>query len=499
MIRYATAISIWLCRLVFVLAIVWPTLALLRKCVSQGAAPSDGFTFTSRQWLLLLRSVWMASVATVGAMVLALPAARVLGRLGTLRRGTIYVSALLLLLLCPPTVYAFGWERLLPAEFNPYVRCIGVWMLWSWPVPAVILGLGWARSGKAAYEAALLDTTGASAFMTTALPVMGKYLALSAAVLFLFLLGEYGVPHACALQVFATELLGWAASSGRAIDVVWPALSILVVTMAALLIVLTLWRRCAADEPVDAGERPPSGRAPIAVAYTLILFGAGWGVPLASLVARMGGPAALGAAFTVYGRDLAWSLGVASASAIIAVAMGVALAMSRGWRSVGLFWSLAFGMLPGALVGEALIAAYNKDALWWLYDYAPIVGIGYLARFGWVGVLVGYAIVRGSPRHLSDQARVDGATKTQVTIWVQVPLHLSLLLGGAAVVVALSMAEIATTSLVRVPGYAPISLVLVEKFHRFEDGMLASLSLWLVACCLPGVVFVLAGLRRSRS
>lgn len=496
MLRYATTISLWLCRLVFVLVIVWPTLALLWKCLAQGAAPSDGFAFTTRQLLLFLRSVWMASIATIGAVVVALPAARALGRLGTLRRGSICVSALLLLLLCPPTVYAFGWERLLPANFNPYARCIGVWILWSWPVPAVLLGLGWARSGKAAYEAALLDTTRARAFYSIALAVMGKYLALSAAILFLFLLGEYGVPHACALQVFATELLGWASSSGRAIDVVWPALPNTVVTTAVLLAVLVFWRRCAAQQPTDIGERPPLGPAPLAAVFTAILFVVAWGVPLASLITKLDGMSSLGEAFTVYGRDLAWSLGVAGVAAFVAVAMGVALASSRGWRSVGLFWSLAFGMLPGALVGEALIAAYNKDALWWLYDCAPIVGIGYLARFGWVGVLVGYAIVHGSGRHLSDQARVDGASDAQIAVWVQLPLNMSTLLGGAAVIVAMSMAEIAATSLVRVPGYAPISLVLVEKFHRFEDGMLASLSLWLVASALPAVFFLMFSLRR---
>ena len=74
---------------------------------------------------------------------------------------------------------------------------------------------------------------------------------------FLFLLGEYGVPHACALQVFATELLGWASTSNWSIDVVWPALPNTVITAVALLVVLVFWHRCAVVQPTDVGDLHP--------------------------------------------------------------------------------------------------------------------------------------------------------------------------------------------------------------------------------------------------
>jgi hypothetical protein len=52
------------------------------------------------------------------------------------------------------------------------------------------------------------------------------------------------------------------------------------------------------------------------------------------------------------------------------------------------------------------------------------------------------------------------------------------------------------SSPVRVPGFSPIAQVIIEKFHRFEDGMLISLSFWLVAAALPGVVLLIVALRR---
>ena len=51
----------------------------------------------------------------------------------------------------------------------------------------------------------------------------------------------------------------------------------------------------------------------------------------------------------------------------------------------------------------------------------------------------------------------------------------------------LSIAEVPTSSLLRVPGPAPIAHIIIEKFHRFEYGMLISLSLWLVFASLVAV------------
>ena len=59
-----------------------------------------------------------------------------------------------------------------------------------------------------------------------------------------------------------------------------------------------------------------------------------------------------------------------------------------------------------------------------------------------------------------------------------------MLLCAAAIVMALSLGETEASALVRVPSFAPISHVLLEKFHRFEYGMLVSLSLWLVAAAI---------------
>ncbi|MCH7994802.1 MAG: hypothetical protein IIB57_10220 [Planctomycetes bacterium] len=123
-----------------------------------------------------------------------------------------------------------------------------------------------------------------------------------------------------------------------------------------------------------------------------------------------------------------------------------------------------------------------------VYYEWPLVVIGLIARFAWLGVLVAWLAWAAGARELSDQARVDGASEPMVATRIRLAAHFPALAAGGVVVAVLALAEIATASLVRVPSVGLISLILIEKFHRLEDGMLAALSLWLV---IPAVAAAL--------
>jgi len=179
--------------------------------------------------------------------------------------------------------------------------------------------------------------------------------------------------------------------------------------------------------------------------------------------------------------------------------MGVGLSASHRLCMLGLVWAVALGALPGALLGESLIAAYNNGVTWWIYDNWPIVGLCYVSRFGWIGVLTGCLVVRQSSPELIDQARTDGATEASILGHIRIPMSWPALLCGAGVAAAMSVADVAASSLVRVPGFTPIAHVIIEKFHRFEDGMLISLSLLLVAATIPPALLLMFALMRSRT
>ncbi len=67
------------------------------------------------------------------------------------------------------------------------------------------------------------------------------------------------------------------------------------------------------------------------------------------------------------------------------------------------------------------------------------------------------------------------------------------------VAASMAMADLAVVTLVEVPSLRMVATILVEKFHRFETGMLVSLSLWMAAAVAPGAILAWMALRRGGS
>ena len=540
---------------VFALAIGWPAVALIGRCVAQGEPPQGGFSFSTRQLGLLWRSVWLAASATALCVLISIPAAYVVGRVRRLSHRPLIAGLLMVVLLTPPMVCAFGWERVQAlvtqyraasvevtvaidsARFSPserprrlkpaaqvaddgagkvsplsfgaadsslrgqlnlanYARCIGVWALWAWPIPALLIGTGWARAGRPAFEAAVLATSAPSAFVRAVLPLLLRYIALSGAIVFILFFSDYGVPHACGVLVHATELLGWAQASSRTIDTVWPSTPGAVVVGLALTLIFIFWRRCS---PSDNGLASTTSLAIPSLSLTGIAAACvvvSWLVPIGTLVVTHATPATMSEALNTYSPDLAWSLGLALLGGLVAVGMGLGITLSGRGGTVALVGTFVFGALPGALVGEGLIAAYNHDATWWVYDDWPVLVLGYVARFGWVGMLTALFVIKHPRRQLVAQAQTDGADAGSILRHVQLSGGWPTLLGAIGVVAALALAEVATSSMVRVPRFSPVALVLIEKFHRLEYDMLVSLSVWLVAAAVPPAVLLTLAMRR---
>lgn len=432
--------------------------------------------------------MWLASAASALTVLLAMPvAAAIIGVEGTRRRSAV-VGALFVVLLTPPMVHCFGWDHFPPSAINPSLRCVVVWSLWAFPIPALIVAAGWRRGGRRAYEAALLSVGPAKALIVGTRPVLQRYVSLSAAILFLLFFGDYGVPHAGGLTVFATELLSWASNSHEPIDALVPSLPGLLLTG----LVLGLVGRWACGlEPVEGEDLLPTGaRIGWATVCVIGIFGLGWLLPLSGLATRLGSIRSLLEAATTYKGDIAWSL-LASVVAGIASALIAAAVMGRPTinRCVCL-WMLLLGALPGALIGLGLLAAYNRSGMTAIVDHWPILSLCHVGRFGWIAVLAGM-IASDRRSDIENQAAVDGADANAVANELHIPMHAPMLSAVAAVITALSLAEVPASSLVRVPTFNPIAHVIIEKFHRFEYGMLASLCVLLVAAaCVSAALLV---------
>ena len=259
-------------------------------------------------------------------------------------------------------------------------------------------------------------------------------------------------------------------------------------------VAVLLWRRRQEAGDTDAALCAPLPLGPrllpVALAVICVL------APVVALARAVPLWASLAEAVATYGEELTESLAVALFSGLTAVFMGACLVSLRGLRVVAFAGALLWAALPGALVGEAVVCAYLRFPV--VYDHWPIVVIGYVARFGWVGILVAWLAYESAGSDQLQAARSDGAGPLTIAWRVALASNWVVLVCGVMIVAALSLSEVATTSLVRVPSLDPIALILIEKFHRFEDGILISLSLLLVAAALPGAILAGVAARRWR-
>lgn len=477
--------------LIAVATVFWPTAALLvrttEEAFDEGGIPA---MLNSRQAVLLAKSVGTCAIAALLCVGFSVPAAMLLDS----ARGPIRFITLLCLsavLLCPPMVYTFGWQGILPTGVPGWALCMFIWAAWAWPLAAFLLAPG-LQSNRGAIECALLEVGRVRAFLFVTVPALRPY-ALTAAIAALILfLGDYSVPHACGQVVYATEILGWASNSTRAIDTLAPALPGAAVILATLVVLCFVARNTVSRSP-DRLITPGTAT----VWCTVVLVAITWLVPLGALIARLESPAAIPIAIHTYARDTAWTFLSASAAGIVVCVLAIATA---GWRRAAYAWAAwtaAIGVLPGALLGKALVTAYNRAPMSWFYDSWLIVTAGHVARFAWLGAIVGLLLSRDLRSTIADQAALDGAGRWSALFRVFLPARRGLLASLTLIVVALSLGEAATTSLVRIPAFAPVSLVLIEKFHRLEDEMLISLSLLLIAVSLPTALGIAWTWRRA--
>lgn len=506
-----------------------PLAALLMRCARDAPGASAGTAVAATtHWRLIGYSTMLAAAAAVCSLAAGIAAAPQLSRLSLRRPMNFGVVCAALCLLSPPMVSAFGWQRATIGGDHRELMCILTWTGWLWPVPGLIVASAWRSTGRTMWEAARLTAGRAACAVYVLAPLLRRPIAASLAIVFGLAFSDYAVPHAYGLIVHSTALLSVAQSSDRAADVVRASMPSMVM-LASVVGVLAAVR---SPERQSVGPPPAAPAARAWQAVPVVYFVLHAAVPLAALIRT--GSIFRDVAETIrqYWPDLAWSFLAALAGALCvllatlwiagpqvgldsasrrplverpstgrAATVGVRPFAGRlSFLVAGVCWLLT-GLLPGAVVGLSLIALFNRPLLGAVYDGWPIVAIAFAARYGWIIVAGVYVARRLVPLALLEQAAIDGATSSQSAWRVALPTSAPVLGAAALAAVALSLGELPATALVRVPGFTPIAHLIIEKYHRLEDGMLTALCLmlWLMTGGLAALVAASAGLAGRRS
>jgi ABC-type Fe3+ transport system permease subunit len=531
------------------LPVLWLGWSVVSNPVVLGEMRVDGFRAQ-----LLGRTVLYNLLAGVVAVVLALPAAVVLGR----GRGWTVVVMWFLLpvtLLLPSIAYAYGWSqfvRLMGPVVGPVlswvethgwlsvgffgVRVVGegreasavlelagradvarcIWSLatWLWALPAVVIGLSLRRMDSNVQQQALLD---GALWRVTGRQMAGPVVA-SVAIVSLLSMQEYAVYEPTGISVVATEVRmvfdtgafgspenpiitpggGLPAAGGRAtMDQAARAGAAVAVSLPLLVIIGVLGviavvgvRRGGAEGAVAVGEWPRT----LNPSWVL------WVVTVGVVLVAVGVPVVSMLLSLRRELDLWRMFQVVRPQAVGslwiagmtgAVAVGLALlATGRRQRWVLVVAVVSF-LVGGQMLAIGLIRIYNQPWLGWIYNAPPIMVMAYIGRFGWIALLAAALTWGRSWREVREMSAVDGAGPGRTMVHVIWPLAWPICAAAGVLLMILGLTEVPATVLLS-PQRPPMLIPLLMTWVHLlrNDDMLEGALLLVVMVLVLALVAV---------
>ncbi len=489
---------------------------------------------------LLARTFALAGAIAVSATVVAAPAAWLL------RRCTRIELALAVAPLLAPSYLAYAAYSTLREQGTllgdllgrapPWVAAlVGQWLagacmvLWVWPLPAIIMALGFSRIPTAVIEALQLDGASparralelarmtrpavAQAVLTAGLLMVG-----SAVPLHLALVQTHAIVIWKCLDLFMAPWKVWLIAS--------PLL--VVALLAAEVIARRLSPRVRGD---TLGPAAPRGQALRPDATDDASDGAAPGFT-GSAPARPAPWAARGPAWALWAASIPLPLVLfwialrdrqmlvrfwrddgqaAAASACVAlfVALASALAVLAVWFTLSgvarrgrladlasglcLRAFLVGGLLPGVLVGSAVSEAYGRRVPIDLPEAERLVLCGlavamaHLTRFGFLAVCAGWLLSRSEPAALRD-LRLTESSLWRAWLHGAVRPRLGVVLGVGLACGALSFSEIESSVMIQPPGLPSMARSLLEHLHYLRDQQVAAAAVNLMLAGLAVAV-----------
>jgi iron(III) transport system permease protein len=488
-------------------------------------------------------SLWTAAVVAVVAVVGGTAAALATERGGLPGRAWLR-AGILLPLLCPPFVAAFGWgraygprglaDRLLGLELPGLYGPLGIVLVLSvaaLPLAWLIVAGALATRVEPDAERAARAAGGGpwTTLATVTLPLLRPAILSALVVTFVFGINAFGVPAILGTPAgFATITTRLYQDLARSSD---PAAFAEAGVLAATLVVLALavvgpadaWltgrpaaRTGSSGGAAGSGER--GGRRGQGTRRRR-LAAAGFGVaivvltllPLAAVVltalTRAVGLAPVLANWTLanFGEaldrrfldGLLRSLVLAVAAASIVLPLGGLLALvGRGGRGGGVLRTAAtMGFaLPGSALAVAVLLAYGGS----LRDTLAIILLAYLAKFWALGQRQVAGSLERLPADAVRAARASGAGPIVALRSIVTPLLRPSLIAGWLVVFLFALHELTMSSLLYGPRTATLSVVVLNAQQLGDPTVSAALAVLLVGLiAIVAVPLTLLARRRT--
>lgn len=484
------------------------------------------------RWKLLYRTIFYNGAAAALACILAIPPAIVVGR-GRGVLSKIFTLLIPLSLALPSIAYAYGWIQFCrihdclpsPDTWGDVARCVGTLAGWLWGIPAILIGLSLRGLDPNVQLAAMLDgRLWRITFRLLRLPILASF-----AMVMALAMQEFGVYERNGIVILSTEVrtvFETGISSGgdssavsmvsggmgvgrdnqgqRAGKAIAAGFPLLFLAGGLTVLASMMMKRSSAAEALSAGQFPECLRARwLSHLGTLAVLWVTLVIPMRAMAisidawrwrTNFAGESPLTQIWGAVGDKMLGSLYYGALAGIAGIVIALAATgKRRGWAMV---LSIGAFLIGGELLAIALIRVYNWDipVLRWIYNNEPIMVIGYVSRFGWIGVLAGFSTFSGPWKSLRETAAVDGADlrgTLQRVVW---PLAWPTIAAAGLMMMILSITEVSTTVMVSPQKPQPLMPMLMSWVHylRNNEMMLASLLLMgVVAVLMAGAIGLL--------
>ncbi len=468
---------------------------------------------------LLVRSVTLSMIATLGAILLGLMPAAALGSAPG-RRLAVLTGLMLAPLLIPPQVYVYAWQialspqaflgrlmaRLPGCDGGPWaggeVKAGLISAAWLWPVVAFIVAAGWRSTGRSVYMMALLDTTPTRAFFRAVLPSLRPHLLAAGALVFAVTLVEYAIPHLSLAAVYPTALQVLYDAGAPPRQMLTVAGHVFALVIVALVLVAWSLRDVSAWQSVETEEsdttltwRRPGRTVNLGTAVIWLIS---VGLPAAVMLAWLRVPGAWKEGFLLFEREWRVSLLVAISAGVLTVMLATVTALlrvaaenrrQRIGPTVGLALILLAALIPPAALGQGFVLFYNRPygpgllgvvagKLGDIYAETPVLWVlGLVARYAIIASLVVWLSVGRRGNVLADQARSDGADRFALLGWVLIPAVWPSLLAAGLIVTVLSLFEVVLGQMLSPADFSGIAQSILNQMHYGQDDVIITTSL----------------------
>jgi iron(III) transport system permease protein len=396
----------------------------------------------------------------------------------------------------PPFLLALGWFYLFGRQgylggetsgsllFHPLGH-VAVLSLAFAPVVTALVALGlWNLDPNIEEAARVVARTGRVA-LGILLPAAWPSIALAGIIVFALAFSELGVPMFLRVEVYPaavfSRLGGIDYNPGEAFLLALPLLPVALAMVAAE-------RRLFRKRRLDVLGLRYRTKAPLPLGrWRGALSAACWALtvlallPIVSLAVRAAAGGGLAQIGRWVGGSVFNSLGGAALAASAIVGIGTVLGHGRaralpGTRLLDLVGLLAF-VVPAVLLGVGLIAVWNRPGTQFVYGGIAIIVVGYVARYGILGIRTIAVAVAQSPRSLEDAAASFGAGFARRLVSIVLPLHRRALGAAWLLTAVFCLRDLETAVLYYPPGFEPLTVRIFTLEANGPETVVAALAM----------------------